>query len=76
LAGPTNTKRKDNKRRPYLDLAKNLFIYLGFPYLHKSKRNNNINYHHYYSPTPSGESQATEGRMYDTSESKARHARV
>jgi hypothetical protein len=37
--GPTNTKRKDNKRRLYLNLAKNLFIYLGFfSYLHKSKR--------------------------------------
>jgi hypothetical protein len=36
-AGLTNTKRKDNRRRLCLDLAKNLSIYLGLSYLHKSK---------------------------------------
>jgi hypothetical protein len=30
-------KENDNNKQLYLDLAKNLFIYLGFLYLHKCK---------------------------------------
>jgi hypothetical protein len=37
-AQPTNTKRKDNRRRLCLVLVKNLFIHRGISYLHKYKR--------------------------------------
>jgi hypothetical protein len=37
LIGPASTKRKDSNKGLCLDLAENLFIFLGFPYLHNKK---------------------------------------
>jgi hypothetical protein len=71
LVGLTNTKRKDIRRRLYLVLEKTLFIYFRVVPTYKQKKRG-VNYHHYYSPTPSGGTWATEGRICDTSESEAR----
>jgi hypothetical protein len=50
----------------------------GFPTYTKARKRNkkDQNYHHYSTPTPLGESQATEGRTYDANESEALRAWV
>jgi hypothetical protein len=74
-AGPTNAKRKDNRRWLCLDLAKKTFHLSGSFLLTQEQKNNDVNYHHHYSPTPSGV-QATKGRTCDTSKSEVGRMRI
>jgi hypothetical protein len=70
-AGPTNTKRKDNRRQFYLDRANALFYLSESFLLTQEQKINDVRYHHYYSPVPSGGPWATKGWTCDTSESEA-----
>jgi hypothetical protein len=73
LARLKNTKKRDNRMRLCLDLAKKPF-HLPRPFLlTQEQKNHGVNYHHYYSPAPSGGPMATKERMCDASESEARH---
>jgi hypothetical protein len=54
-------------------LQKTFSSILGFLPTYKLK-NRDVNYHHYYSPAPSGGPRATEGRICDAIESEAGHA--
>jgi hypothetical protein len=66
-AVPTNTKRKDNRRRLCLDLVKT-FSFLGSFLLTREQNNNGVNYHHHYSPRHlEGCGQSKEGRAMPVS---------
>jgi hypothetical protein len=76
-AGPTNTKRKDNRRQLCLDFAKKKHFHSSVSFLLTQKhKNNGINYHRYYSRALSGGSWITEGRTFDASQSEVGHARI
>jgi hypothetical protein len=56
--------------------CKKHFHSLGSFLLTKEQKNNGINYHHHYAPTPLGGSRATEGRTCNASKSEVRCARI
>jgi hypothetical protein len=56
--------------------CKILFHSSGSFLLTQEQKNNGVNYHHHYSPMPSGGSRATEGRTCDASKSEDGRARI
>jgi hypothetical protein len=73
--GLGSAKSKDNNKGLCLDPAENLFISVGFRYLHRSKKNDDINYH-YYSTAPIGGPWATDRGTCNARKSKARRTPV
>jgi hypothetical protein len=56
--------------------CKRPFHSTGSFFFTQNQNSNDINYHHYYSPTPCRGPWAAEGRNCDASKSKAGHARA